>query len=69
LRRAKRGARCRSDHGQAAVLLGRAWRDGKDAARALTRLVPLKHRTEYEPEDVPKAMAKRAVEHPTGSFA
>jgi hypothetical protein len=51
------------------VLLGRAWRDGKDAARALTRLVPLKHRTEYEPEDVPKAMAKRAVEHPTGSFA
>jgi hypothetical protein len=27
----------------------------------LTRLMPLKNRAEYEPEDVPKATAARAV--------
>jgi HEPN domain-containing protein len=31
--------------------------------RTLTRLIPLKNRAEYEPEDVPKATAKRAVEN------
>jgi hypothetical protein len=51
-----------SDHGQAVSLLNRAGREGQDAARILTRLMPLKNRAEYEPEDVPKATAKRAVE-------
>lgn len=52
-----------SDHGQSATLLEQAGDEGKDAARVLTRLVPLKNRTEYEPEDVPEATAKRAVSH------
>jgi HEPN domain-containing protein len=51
-----------SDHGQAVALLNQAGREGKDAARALTRLMPLKNRAEYEPEEVPKATAKRAVD-------
>jgi hypothetical protein len=51
-----------SDHGHAATLLDQAGREGKDAARLLTRLIPLKNRAEYEPEDVPRATAKRAVE-------
>ena len=51
-----------ADHGQAVTLLGRAGREGKDAARLLTRLMPLKNRAEYEPQDVPKASAARAVD-------
>jgi HEPN domain-containing protein len=52
-----------SDHGQMVALLSQAGRDGTDAVRVLTRLMPLKNRAEYEPEEVPKATAKRAVEH------
>jgi hypothetical protein len=43
-------------------LLNRAGREGTDAARILTRLMPLKNRAEYEPDDVTKATARRAVE-------
>jgi HEPN domain-containing protein len=52
-----------SDHGQVVALLSQAGREGTDAVRTLTRLIPLKNRAEYEPEDVPKATAKRAVEN------
>jgi HEPN domain-containing protein len=51
-----------TDHGQAVGLLGHAGREGKDAARLLTRLMPLEKRAEYEPQDVPEASAVRAVE-------
>lgn len=51
-----------ADHGQAVALLGQAGREGKDAARVLTRLMPLKNRAEYEPLDLPKATATRALE-------
>lgn len=51
-----------SDHGQAASLLGKAGLEGRDAARILARLMPLKNRAEYEPADVPRATAKRAVD-------
>jgi len=51
-----------SDHGQAVALLNEAGREGKNAARVLTRLMPLKNRAEYEPEDVPRATAKHAVD-------
>jgi len=51
-----------SDHAQGAALLARAGREGKDAARLLARLMPLKNRAEYEPQDVPKATATRAVD-------
>ena len=50
-----------SDHGQAVTILGQAGREGQEAARVLTRLMPLKNRAEYEPQDVPKATAIRAV--------
>jgi hypothetical protein len=50
------------DHAQATVLLGQAGREGTDAARLLARLIPLKNRAEYEPQDVPKAAATRAVD-------
>ena len=51
-----------SDHAEAIELLTRAGREGKEAARILTRLIPLKNRAEYEPRDVPKATATRAVD-------
>jgi hypothetical protein len=51
-----------TDHAQAVALLGQAGREGADAARLLTRLMPLKNRAEYEPDDVPKATAMRAVD-------
>lgn len=51
-----------TDRAQATTLLGQSGREGKDAARLLTRLMPLKNRAEYEPLDVPKATAARAVE-------
>ena len=50
------------DHGQTATLLNQAGRKAKEAVRVLTRLMQLKNRAEYEPEDVPKAIARRAVE-------
>jgi hypothetical protein len=50
------------DHAQAVTLLAQAGREGKDAARLLTRLIPLKNRAEYEPQDVPRTSATRAVE-------
>jgi hypothetical protein len=36
--------------------------DGAAVASALARLLPLKTRAEYDPEDVPDAAATRAVE-------
>jgi hypothetical protein len=51
-----------SDHGQGVALLAHAGREGKDAARLLARLIPMKNRAEYEPHDVPKTTATRAVE-------
>lgn len=57
------GQTCRGHRPRAsAVLLGQAGREGTDAARLLTRLIPLKNRAEYEPDDVPKATATRAVD-------
>jgi hypothetical protein len=51
-----------AEHSQAVALLAQAGREGNDAARLLTRLMPLKNRAEYEPLDVPKATATRAVD-------
>ena len=53
------------DHQSTSTLLGEAGREGTEAARFMTRLLPLKNRAEYEPEDVPKASARRAVEQAT----
>jgi hypothetical protein len=48
-------------HDQAVQLLGQAGPEGKKAAASLRRLLPLKTRAEYDPDDVPKATAARAV--------
>jgi predicted nucleotidyltransferase/HEPN domain-containing protein len=60
------GARTRQrpaaqDHGQALDLLGQAGRDGKDLAKHLDRLLPLKAKAEYDPDDVPRTTAAKAV--------
>ena len=49
------------DHARAVALLGDAGPEGKAAARHLGRLLPLKTRAEYEPDDVPKSIATKAV--------
>ncbi|MFA5787862.1 MAG: HEPN domain-containing protein [Actinomycetota bacterium] len=50
-----------SDHAQALPLLKRAGRDGVEAAACLGRLLPLKTRAEYDPREVSKSDAVRAV--------
>jgi hypothetical protein len=50
------------DHDQVLHLLREAGRDGADVERDLRRLLPLKTKAEYEPDDMPNADARRAVE-------
>jgi hypothetical protein len=50
------------DHDQALQLLEQAGDEGKAVARELMRLLPLKAKAEYDPDDIPKAMAGRAVD-------
>jgi hypothetical protein len=50
------------DHSRTQVLLAQAGPDGADVSRHLSRLLPLKTRAEYDPDDIPPATAKRAVD-------
>jgi hypothetical protein len=50
------------DHDQVLDLLGRAGRDGTAVATELRRLLPLKTKAEYEPDDVAPSVAAKAVE-------
>jgi hypothetical protein len=50
------------EHGAVLGLLGQAGTDGVAVSRELTRLLPLKTRAEYDPDDVPSPTATRAVE-------
>jgi hypothetical protein len=50
------------DHTQVRPLLRDAGKDGAELDKDLARLLPLKAKAEYEPDDVPRAAAKRAVE-------
>lgn len=50
------------DHDQVRPLLREAGKDGAEVERDLARLLPLKTKAEYEPDEVPLAEAKRAVE-------
>jgi hypothetical protein len=50
------------DHDQVLVLLRGAGKDGAEVERNLGRLLPLKTKTEYEPDDISKATAGKAVE-------
>jgi hypothetical protein len=61
------GARlgCRAagdDHDHALALLRQAGADGAEVERDLRRLLPLKTKAEYEPDDVAPAVAAKAVE-------
>lgn len=50
------------DHDDTIVLLRTAGPDGVAVAKELGRLLPMKTRTEYEPDDIPKSDAAKAVE-------
>lgn len=50
------------DHRETISLLGQAGDDGSQLATNLQRLLPMKTKTEYEPDDVPLSKATRAVE-------
>lgn len=53
------------DHDHARSLLQEAGKDGAEVEKHLARLLPLKTKTEYEPDEVPLSEAKRAVERAT----
>lgn len=64
--RARIGQRAAGDdHGQVLVLLTDAGPDGADVERELRRLLPLKTTAEYEPDDVARSTATKAVERAT----
>lgn len=52
------------DHDQVRPLLREAGKDGAELEKDLARLLPLKTKAEYEPDDVPVAEARRAVARP-----
>lgn len=49
------------NHDEVLALLRQAGPDGAALERDLLRLLPLKTKAEYDPDDVPKATARRAV--------
>jgi len=50
------------DHDQVLSLLREAGQDGAEVERNLGRLLPLKTKAEYEPDNIPASEAARAVE-------
>ena len=50
------------DHDQVLALLRQAGPDGVEVERDLRRLLPLKTRAEYEPDDIAPSVAAKAVE-------
>ncbi len=50
------------DHDQVLVLLRQAGPDGAEVERELRRLLPLKTKAEYEPDDIASSVAGKAVE-------
>lgn len=50
------------DHDEVLELLREAGQDGAEVERNLGRLLLLKTKAEYEPDDIPQSEAKRAVE-------
>ena len=50
------------DHDQVLALLRQAGPDGAEVERELRRLLPLKTKAEYEPDDIAPSVAAKAVE-------
>lgn len=50
------------DHDQVLALLRQAGPDGAEVERDLRRLLPLKTKTEYEPDDIAPSVAAKAAE-------
>lgn len=50
------------DHDQVLVLLRQAGPDGAEVERELRRLLPLKTKAEYDPDDIAPSVAAKAVE-------
>lgn len=50
------------DHKEVIKLLGDAGEDGAQLAKDLQRLLPMKTKAEYEPDDIPLPTATRAVD-------
>ncbi|MFT7601920.1 MAG: hypothetical protein ACI8TP_004884 [Acidimicrobiales bacterium] len=50
------------DHDQVLTLLKQAGPDGVSVEKELRRLLPLKTKAEYEPDDIAAGVAKKAVE-------
>jgi len=50
------------DHDQVLALLRQAGPDGAEVERDLLRLLPLKTKAEYEPDDIAPSVAAKAVE-------
>lgn len=57
------------DHDQVLDLLREAGPDGAEVERELRRLLPLKTKAEYEPDDIAPAVAAKAVERAQRSAA
>ena len=50
-----------TDHDQVIALLGKSGKDGSEFAKDLRRLLPLKTKAEYDPDDFPLSAASKAV--------
>ncbi len=50
------------DHDRVGELLSEAGRDGNELGRDLRRLLPMKTKAEYDPDDIPLSAAAKAVE-------
>ncbi len=50
------------DHDEVLTLLREAGDDGEAIAKELVRLLPMKTKAEYEPDDIPRSAASKAVE-------
>jgi hypothetical protein len=60
---ARLGKRAGADgHDEVLVLLRQAGTDGAEVERDLRRLLPLKTKAEYEPDDIAPSVAAKAVE-------
>lgn len=51
-----------TDHDEALSLLKEAGRDGAELAKDLRRLLPMKTKAEYDPDDIPLSAASKSVD-------